>query len=183
VSRSTCLEAALAYLERGWCAIPLCPPDHAGCSEVHKDACLHPGAEPVVAWRAYIERVPRASELKLFWERYPQSNVGVVLGGISKLIAIELEGPEADDLLGMMLPAPLPPTLTMRCPSGERRLFFAVPSELIVPALRFEGPGCHVQVLGEETYSPLPPSVHVTGELYSWNSSIPPHCLAGSTNG
>ena len=183
MSRPACLEAALTYLERGWCAVPLCPPDHANCGELHLATCEHRGAEPVVHWRSYLERLPRPSELEIFWTRHPTSNVGVVLGRISGLIAIELEGPEADDLMALRLP-PLPPTLTMRLPGGARRLFFAIPSALLVPSGRFDGPGCHVEVLGEATFTPLPPSVHVNGERYSWNcSSTPPLYLPGSTNG
>ncbi|HKI32681.1 MAG TPA: bifunctional DNA primase/polymerase [Gemmataceae bacterium] len=183
MSRSSCLDAALEYLARGWCAIPLCPPDHAGCSEEHVAHCPNAGAEPVIPWQTYRERLPRPMELQLFWTRYPQCNVGVVLGRVSKLVAVDLEGPEADDLLAQLLPGPLPPTLTLRTPAGERRLFFAIPPTLVVPRGRFDGPGCHVVVLGEGTYAALPPSVHLNGAIYSWNSSSPPPCPTGSPAG
>jgi hypothetical protein len=183
VSRPSCLEAALDYLARGWCSIPLCPPDHAGCSEEHVARCPNPGGEPVVPWQAYRERLPRPSELQIFWTRNPLCNVGIVLGRVSKLIAVDLEGPEADDLLALLLPEPLPPTLSLRTPGGERRLFFAIPPELVVPCRRLDGPGCHVLVLGEGSYTVLPPSVHRNGAIYSWNFSNPPPCPPGSPAG
>ncbi len=183
MSRPPCLDAALEYLARGWSAIPLCPPDHAGCSEEHVAHCANPGAEPVIAWQAYRERLPRPLELQLFWTRNPHCNVGIVLGRVSKLVAFDLEGPEADDLLARLLPEPLPPTLTLRTPAGERRLFFTIPPTLIVPGGRFDGPGCHVIVLGEGTYAALPPSVHRNGATYSWNCPSPPPCPPGSPAG
>jgi hypothetical protein len=181
VSRPPCLDAALAYLARGWAAIPLCPPDHAGCSEEHIAHCPNPGAEPVIPWQAYQERLPRPSELQLFWARNSSCNVGIVLGRVSRLIALELDGPEADDLLAPLLPEALPPTLALRAPGGERRLFFAISSSLIVPPRRLDGPGCHVVVLGEGTHVTLPPSIHLNGAIFSWNCSSPSLCPPGSS--
>jgi hypothetical protein len=183
VSHPPCLDAALAYLARGWAAIPLCPPDHAGCPEEHVAHCPNPGAEPVIPWQAYRERLPRRMELQLFWTRNPHCNVGIVLGRVSKLVAFDLEGPEADDLLAQLLPEPLPPTLTLRSPSGERRLFFAIPPTLVVASGRFDGPGCHVVVRGEGTHVALPPSAHRNGGIFSWTSSSPPPCPPGSPAG
>lgn len=180
MSRPPCLEAALDYLARGWAAIPLCPPDHAGCTEDHAAHCPDPGAEPIFSWQAYRERLPRPTELQLFWERNPHCNVGVVLGRVSKLIALDLDGPEADDLLAPLLPEPLPPTLALSAPGGGRRLFFAIPPDLVVSPRRLDGPGCRVLILGEGTYVTLPPSVHRNGALLSWNLCNPPSCPIGS---
>jgi hypothetical protein len=180
VSRPPCLDAALAYLARGWAAVPLCPPDHAGCPAAHVARCPRPGREPVVPWQAYRTRLPRPTELRLFWTRNPHCNVGVVLGRVSRLIALDVEGPEADDLLARLLPGPLPPTLGFRTPDGVRRLFFAIPPGLIVPRRRLDGRGCYALVLGEGTPIALPPSVHPNGAILSWNYSSRPPCPAGS---
>jgi len=180
VSRPPCLDAALAYLARGWSVVPLCPPDHAGCSAEHVARCPRPGREPVVPWQAYRRRLPRPTELKLFWTRNPGCNVGVILGGLSRLVALDVEGPEADDLLARLLPGPLPPTLAFRTPDGVRRLFFATPPGLVVPRRRLDGPGCYALVLGEGTPVVLPPSAHPNGAILSWNCPSPPPCPAGS---
>jgi len=179
MAKPECLEAALEYLARGWAAIPLCPPDHAGCSEEHVARCSCPGAEPIFPWEAYRERLPRATELQLFWTRNPHSNVGVLLGRVSQLVAVEVEGPEAGDLLAQLLPGPLPPTLGFVIPGGGRRLLFAIPPTLVVPRRRLDGPGCHVEVLGEDTCTALPPSSHPNGEVYSWICPNPPSCPPG----
>ncbi len=175
-----CLAAALEYLGRGWCAIPLCPPDHAGCSADHVARCPRPGTEPVVPCQAYRRRLPRPTELRLFWERNPQCNVGILLGRPSRLIAVEMDGPEVDDLLAQLLPRPLPATLVLTNPGGRRRLLYAIPPTLFVPRRRVDGPGCYVKVLGEGTPLVLPPSVDHKGGKYSWNCSNRPHCPRGS---
>jgi hypothetical protein len=179
--RPPCLEAALGYLARGWAAVPLCPPDHAGCSAEHVAGCPRPGREPAVPWLAYRRRLPRPSELHLFWTRNPRCNVGVILGRVSRLVAVDVEGPEADDLLARVLPAVLPPTLTFRTPDGVRRHLFAIPPGLIIPRRRLDGPACYALVLGEGTPVVLPPSVHPNGATYSWNCPSPPPCLTGSS--
>ncbi len=174
-----CLEAALDYLACGWSALPLCPPDHAGCSADHVARCARPGLEPVVPWRAYRQRLPRPSELKLFWTRNPHCNVGIVLGRVSRLVAVDVEGPEVDELLACVFPAPLPATLQLRTPDGVRRLFFAIPPTLIIPRRRFDGPACYALVQGEGTPVVLPPSAHPDGVNYSWNYPRPLPCPPG----
>jgi hypothetical protein len=177
--RPPCLEAALAYLARGWSAIPLCPPDHAGCSAEHIARCPRPGQQPVVPFQAYRRRRPRPTELRLFWTRNPQCNVGIILGRASRLIAVEIEGPEADDLLVRVFRKPLPPTLSIRTPDGVRRLFFTIAPAQVIPRRRFDGPACYALVLGEGTPIVMPPSVHRSGATCTWNCPSPPPCPRG----
>jgi len=164
MSRPSALDAALDYLERGWRPVPLCPPDHADCPPQHVAACHQPGAVPLVRWQEYVRRRPRASELQLFWTRYPRASVGVLLGRPSRLIAIDLEGPRGEELLHRALP----PTLGLRLPTGGRRLLFAIPRDLIVLRRRVARGESHALVLGEGTPLPLPSTVHPDGAGYSW---------------
>jgi hypothetical protein len=165
-----CCEAALTYLERGWAVLPLCPPDHKGCSEEHVNGCTNPGQTPLIPWKSLQSRLPRPTEIKLWWTRWPLANIGVVLGAASKLVAVDLDGQEASDLLARVLPGGqrLPPTLEFRT-LGGRRLLYTLPPTLTVPCRRFDGPGCHVLVMGEGTWSVLPPSIHPGGGQYSWS--------------
>jgi len=43
-------DAALRYAESGLTVLPLCPPDHAGCSTSHRGRCTKPGKVPLVNW-------------------------------------------------------------------------------------------------------------------------------------
>jgi hypothetical protein len=96
---SPCLAAALEYLARGWSAIPLCPPDHAGCSPAHVAGCKSAGKAPLWPWKTYQERLPSERELRIYWSRNIHCNVGVVLGSVSGLVGVDADGPDADAIL------------------------------------------------------------------------------------
>jgi hypothetical protein len=49
---STCLEAALAYLDMDWAALAVCPPDHQGVPDFHRQTCRQPGKRPLGQWRS-----------------------------------------------------------------------------------------------------------------------------------
>src|SRR6516162_3554057 len=83
-----CFVAALDYRKRGWCPIALCPADHAGVSAEHEKECVAPGITPLWAWDEYTRRLPSEAELCLYWNRCPQANVGIMLGPISRLMAV-----------------------------------------------------------------------------------------------
>ncbi len=51
-----CLTAALDYLARGWSALALCPPDHSGVYEAHKDHCGAPGKAPLWPWKEFGQK-------------------------------------------------------------------------------------------------------------------------------
>ena len=54
-----------------------------------------------------------------------------------------------------------------RTDSGGRRLLYRIPPGVIVPKRRFDREGSHVIILGEGSYTVMPPSVHASGEVYS----------------
>jgi hypothetical protein len=68
---STCLEAALAYLERDWSALAVCPPDHQGVPDFHRHACRQPGKRPLGRWKAWQFLLPTLEEVVAQWEAVP----------------------------------------------------------------------------------------------------------------
>src|SRR5436309_1381714 len=128
-----CLIAALEYLRRGWSVLPLCPPEHQGVTGQHEQDCRRPGKQPICDWKAYQERLPRESELKLWWNRNPHCNVGVVLGKVSRLVGLDIDGPEAEEMLRELASGLPAPTLGFRTPGGGRRLFYQLAEGVIVP--------------------------------------------------
>jgi hypothetical protein len=162
-----CLEAALAYLQRGWSAIALCPPDHHGVPGEHQQLCKSPGKAPLWSWKAYQERLPREQELHLWWSRNPRSNVGVCLGPVSGLVGIDIDDQTGLDLLADLCNG-IPDTFNFSTPGGShrRRLFFRHPEEPVpTRSLRVNG----VEVLriqGKGAQTVMPPSIHPAGGTY-----------------
>ena len=167
-----CLDAALEYRARGWSVMPLCPPDHHRCSETHVHSCAAPGKRPLCNWRELQARLPRESELILWWTRWPTANVALILGSLSRLVGFDIDGPESEDLLLERFPGVAwEPTLEFKTPGGGRRILYATPPGLVVPRRRWDRGLSHVILLGEGSYSVMPPSVHPLGVPYQWTTT------------
>lgn len=87
-----CHGAALDYLARGWSTIPLCPHNHAGVGKDHQAKCQSPGKAPLVSWKAFQTALPRAADLNAAFHSQPNANVGVILGEVSGLIGLDIDG-------------------------------------------------------------------------------------------
>jgi hypothetical protein len=70
---------AVSYLGRGWVPIPLTP---------------H-GKEPLISRKEYQKRLPTAEEVRGWWKRWPDANIGNVTGSVSGLVVIDLDSLEA----------------------------------------------------------------------------------------
>src|SRR5436309_2116979 len=70
---------AVSYLKLGWAPIPV-----AG----------H-GKTPLVEWKTYQHRLPTVAEVRGWFTRWPEANVGIVTGGISGLVVVDLDSLEA----------------------------------------------------------------------------------------
>ena len=166
-----CLAAALEYLRRGWSALPLCPPDHADVPGAHEKSCTCPGKRPVWDEKPYEERLARPQELKLLWARNRHLNVGIVLGSVSGLIGLDIEGSAGEQRLAELAEGDLPATLEFTTPGGGRRLLYRWP-DLPLPATAQEFLTEPVRILGSGSQTVMPPSRHQFGGSYAW---IPGH--------
>lgn len=170
--RPPCLAAATHYLERGWSPIALCPPDHQGVTEHHKTTCRKPGKCPMWPWKEYQNRLPRQSELNLFWNRCPASNVGIILGSITGMIALDIDGPKGQDLLDTISQNNLPRTLAFTTGAG-RRLLFKYPAKAKIKTFPVDGKEAF-RILANGSQTAAPPSIHQSGTKYTWMNDLPP---------
>ncbi len=171
---TTCLDAALDYESRGWSVLPLCPPDHVGCGKHHFRQCSSPGKVPHIPdtgsmqWAEFQDRRATPDELRRWWKHSPNINVGVALGRVSGLVAIDVDSDSGEVMLKAMAGGDLPPTLEYRTGRG-RRLIYALPDGVEFrnrpmadaggEALRFMGRGSQMV---------MPPSRHELGTVYAW---------------
>ena len=165
----TCSVAALSYLDRGWAALALCPPGHQDVTEYHASTCQHPGKRPLGRWKVWQSRLPTLEELADQWEQVPRSNVGVVMGQVSNLLGIDVDGPEGQQLLREASGEEgAPATLSFRTARGMR-LLYALETGMTARSWSIRKDGSEVKVLGEGALTVMPPSRHVTGKTYQWN--------------
>src|SRR6516165_6010706 len=120
-----CLAAAIEYLKIGWSVVPLCTHDHASVPVAHQQECTSPGEWPLWPWKQYQEKAMTEAALRILWSRCPTANVGIVLGPVSNLVGIDVDGAEGMKFLaGVIANNRLIPTLQFDTPGGGLRYLF-----------------------------------------------------------
>jgi hypothetical protein len=173
---SLCHKAALEYLQMGWSVIPLCPKDHQGCSEQHKQVCTRMGKTPVIPWKDLQENPPKEKMIHLWWNKNPERNIGIALGPVSGLVGLDIDSGEGADLILQWAQGQeIPTTLEFATPSGFRLLFRWPASDIMIPNRSFRNQDNKeiLRVLSKGSQTVLPPSRLAKGE-YSWKKGQGP---------
>src|SRR3990167_3116374 len=167
-------NAAKQYLSHGWSVIPICPYDHAKVPGGHEQQCKSPGKAPLWPWKQYQTTRPNEKHLKLFWSRNPNANVGIVMGPVSNLIGIDVDGEDGAKLLHDTCKGKLPNTLEFTTPGamGSRRYLFKYPkTNLSITTIANKGKEA-LRILAAGSQTVAPPSIHYSGDQYKW---VPGH--------
>ena len=171
------LDEALALSGRWFRIIPIHTPGPNGCSCEKGAACggstgKHPRLH---AWQR--DATTDSDVIRRWWRMWPDANIGLVMGGAPRLVAVDIDGPEGRSTMTRLEAehGALPPTLTSRSgrvDGGEHR-FFRVPPSFDLAAIKNRagrpgGPMPKVDIRAEAGQVVAPPSLHVSGNRYSW---------------
>lgn len=145
-------QSALNYLRRGWSVIPIRAHDK----------------RPAIRWLEFQHRHATDDEVRAWFQRWPNGNVGLVTGVISGLVVLDIDPKhEGEASLEALIHqhGPLPHTVEARTGGGGRHLYFLHPGGLVrnkvglAPGMDLRGDGgCVV----------APPSIHASGQAYAW---------------
>jgi putative DNA primase/helicase len=135
------LNAALAYLKRGWSVLPL------------------NGKKPYIPWEEFQKRLPTEKEVTDWFNCWPNANVGIVCGPVSGLLVLDVD-PRNNGLTSLVQLKEegnaIPTTVTVRTGGGGEHYYFTCPGEVRkVTGFR---PGLDLQAAG--SYIVAPPSIH-----------------------
>lgn len=153
------LDAALGYRARGWSIIPVRPREK----------------RPILAWQGYQQERAAEDDIRQWWRRWPDANVGIVTGGLSGLVVVDVDPAHGGtESLGHWerTHGALPHTVEARSGGGGRHLYFAHPGGMVHNRVGLL-PGIDVRADGGLIVAP--PSVHPSGNRYSWVVA-PDHC-------
>ncbi|QPC43465.1 bifunctional DNA primase/polymerase [Kaustia mangrovi] len=158
------LDLALDYAASGW---PVFPCD--------------PATKRPLVKRGLHAATDNAEQIRKWWARHPGAMIGVPTGERSGVWVLDLDvkgNENGPDALGAMEQehGALPPTVSVRTPSGGRHLLFQY-----VDGVRNRGrlaPG--IDVRGEGGYVIAPGSVNADGCFYEWVDRQPAPALAPS---
>jgi len=155
----TSIEAAARdYVSRGWSVIPIAPRSK----------------RPLVKWETFQRRQASEAELDLWFEQWPDANIGIVTGMISGLLVLDIDprhgGTAALRSLGTDH-APLPPTVSAVTGGGGRHLYFRHPGRTTSNRARL---AAGLDLRGNGGMVVAPPSVHASGRAYRWETDRAP---------
>jgi Bifunctional DNA primase/polymerase, N-terminal len=148
------LDEALRLLGKGWSVVPQIPGEK----------------KPRVRWKPYQERLPTEEELTRWFEQWPDAGLALVLGPVSGVFVIDVDGEEAHDALVKRLgKEPVAPKALSGSGKPHRyHLYFRCPDVPTRakqtpwhPSLEFRGQGGIVVI---------PPSLHKSGNRYVWGN-------------
>jgi hypothetical protein len=148
---------AIAYTARGWSVIPL----------------QQRGKRPLLpSWSEYQSQRASEEEIREWWTRWPDANVGVVTGQVSGLIVLDLDGPGA---VNFAKRHGVPPTVVASTGKGWH-VYFQHPGQPVQNAAALDGVK-GLDVRGDGGYVVAPPSVHPSGRVYQWAKGRSPDDL------
>ena len=159
------LEAALAYLDRGWSILPLYAPNPDGSCTCDREGCTSAGKHPAIfEWRTYYQRRATPEEASV-WFSGPPRNIGVVSGQVSNgLVIIDCDDQTTYDALCYCY-RELGESLTAVTGKGHHVYCHA---EQATPTVGFKANGHLHHVRADSVQSVAPPSVHASGRTYRW---------------
>lgn len=171
---SLCSSAALEYASFGWRVVPLhsviegrCSCGSKTCQKESRSRGKHPRVKD---W----QREASTDETRIgeWFERWPESNVGIQMGKSSGIIDFETDSDEGESKLLEVFGGPIPVTPMFSSGRGRHRLFRwhdDLPDIGTIPLgwgdIKLGGGGKGSQCV-------FPPSRHFSGKQYRW--LIPP---------
>lgn len=152
------VDAAPGYLVRGWSVIPVRPRDK----------------RPLLRWQLYQHQHAAPEEVRAWFARWPDANIGVVTGAISALVVMDVD-PQHGGAQGLAElereHGPLPATVESATGGGGRHLYFAHPGGVVHNTV---GLVAGIDIRGDGGYVVAPPSTHASGTRYRWRDGHGP---------
>jgi hypothetical protein len=161
----------LWYAKHGWAVIPLHSVRAGGCT-CGKVRCGSPGKHPRTP-NGLKDGGTDAATIEAWWSRWPDANVGILLGAVAGMVAIDVDPRNGGDASLAELEAEygaLPATVEALTGGGGRHLFFAHAGGKLAGRLR-----AGIDVKADGGYVVAPPSLHASGERYRWRKGCGPH--------
>jgi len=156
------LAAALQFAHFHWSVIPIRARDK----------------RPLIKWLEYQRRLATQNEINEWYQKWATANVGIVTGMISGLVVLDIDprhGGEQSLTQWENAYEQLPLTLEARTGGGGRHLYFKHPGGVIHNRVGI-APG--IDLRGDGGCVVAPPSIHGSGEAYTWVSGHEPGKVA-----
>lgn len=114
--------------------------------------------------------VPTIEEIEQWEQRFPNSNIGLVLGSRVGIIRIDVDGTEAKQYLAEISNGDLPNTWTYQSSQNGWAYLYRVKRDIQLKkySKSFSGEHSELAILADGQQTILPPSLHPSGSKYEW---------------
>jgi hypothetical protein len=130
--------------------------------------------KPCIRWKEFQERIPSPKELKSWWATWPNAGLALVLGPVSGVFVVDVDGKEAHDALLRRLGSPpeAPKVISGSGKPYRYHLYFRHPDI----ETKAKGTPWHpkLEFRGHRGIVIVPPSLHPSGQAYLWEAGRPP---------
>jgi len=120
---------------------------------------------PLVEWKQFTQRLATEDEVRGWWTKYPEANIGIITGKISNITVVDIDKKSGG--LETLKTLDLPDTLISQTGGGGMHYFYQYQEGMNNRAGVYQG----VDIRGEGGYVVVAPSLHVSGERYKWIST------------
>lgn len=161
------LEEALRLASYGVKVIPLHTPLKDGCS-CGRNHCKSAGKHPI--WSDWTNKATDdVDEIRRIWQKYSMANLGVPMGQINDIFALDIDGPEGMETLQSWLETygEIPATWQIATGGGGIQLWYRMSNNMDVPN-SVKKIGLNIDIRGTGGQSVGPGSMHHSGKRYQW---------------
>ena len=166
------------YIELGFVIHPCCPVTH-DCQSPGKVPYDVMGYHHMVDWQNHEQFT--IEQWCWFLNESPNINIGALCGSPSRLLFIDIDNKEAQDEFDRLEDRRCGETTDDAGKSGGsypwqfetgrgRRYLFRIRGEAPRSSIRVTGDDCHIEILSDGKQSVLPPSDHISGKRYQWDT-------------
>jgi hypothetical protein len=163
------LQHALEYAERGWPVFPVHTIRDGRCS-CGDQGCAHPGKHPVGLLVPHGFKDATTSEEQIrAWFAGADYNIGIPTGRVSDFVVLDVDPRHGGNRSLQQLELPL--TMEALSGGGGRHLYYRYPDS---PVGTRAGIAPGLDVCGDGGFIIAPPSRHVSGGIYTWETGCGP---------
>jgi len=122
------------------------------------------GKRPLIKWEKYASEKPSADQVRKWWGKYPDANIGIITGGVSGITVIDIDSDEGIGAFAKLVGQVKTPTVYS--PRGGLHHYFRYDGGRLKSRARIL-PG--VDVRNDGGFIIAPPSIGENGEVYEWS--------------
>ncbi len=121
---------------------------------------------PLIAWTRYQGILPSEEDIRKWWKKWPNANIGIITGKLSNLAVIDVDTEEGKEEISRLIPDSYEFPIS-ETPDGGQHYYFRYPKKMEIRNNARKVPGCDLRAEGG--YVVAPPSKGENGKCYQWH--------------